>query len=105
MTSTASDPLRLREAVVELRTNAAEQEARLASELAALDPTYREAGRNLAHYLALRQHDLRDLQRSLAALGLSSLGRAERCVMPTLTAVMHALACLAHGDRQNEPAA
>ena len=33
---------------------------------------------NLAHYLAFRSRDLRPLQRRLMALGLSSLGRAER---------------------------
>ena len=32
---------------------------------------------NLSHYLALREHDLTDLQYRLAARGLSSLGRSE----------------------------
>lgn len=49
---------------------------------------------NLAHYLALRQHDLRPLQRRLMALGLSSLGRLESRVIPTVDAVIHALAAL-----------
>jgi pyruvate kinase len=35
----------------------------------------------LVHYVALRQRDLRVLQAQLAQLGLSSLGRAESCVM------------------------
>jgi pyruvate kinase len=84
----------LREAIAQLQRDAREQESQLSEELSRLDPNYRDAGRNLAHYLALRQHDLRELQRSLAALGLSSLGRAEPCVMPTLAAVQHALLCL-----------
>jgi pyruvate kinase len=49
---------------------------------------------NLAHYLALRHRDLRPLQPSLAALGLSSLGRLEGRVLPTLIAVRRALSAL-----------
>jgi pyruvate kinase len=50
---------------------------------------------NLAHYLALRHHDLRSLQRRLMLSGLSSLGRLESRVLPTLDAVAAALAALA----------
>ncbi|TBW40654.1 pyruvate kinase [Siculibacillus lacustris] len=46
---------------------------------------------NLAHYLAIRHRDLRDLQRRLMVSGLSSLGRMESRVLPTLDAVIHAL--------------
>lgn len=49
---------------------------------------------NLAHYLALRHHDLRPLQRRLMPLGLSSLGRLESRVLPTLDAVLASLAAL-----------
>ena len=50
---------------------------------------------NLAHYLSLRSRDLRVLQRRLMPLGLSSLGRLESRVLPTLDAVIHALSALA----------
>jgi pyruvate kinase len=53
-----------------------------------------ESARNLAHYLAVRRRDLRDLQAPLTALGLSSLGRLESRVMPTLRAVRSALGAL-----------
>jgi pyruvate kinase len=46
---------------------------------------------NLALYLALRQHDLRPLQKRLMCLGLSSLGRVESRVMPALMAVQTAM--------------
>lgn len=46
---------------------------------------------NLAHYLALRQFDLRHLQERLAQAGLSSLGRAESSVLSTLDAVIDLL--------------
>lgn len=52
---------------------------------------------NLAAYLALRHHDLRPLQRSLMAHGLSSLGRLESRVLPTLGAVRNALGAM-RGD-------
>jgi pyruvate kinase len=47
---------------------------------------------NLAHYLALRRRDLRDLQDQLTLLGLSSLGRLEARVLPNLDAAIAALA-------------
>jgi len=53
------------------------------------------SARNLLHYLALRRRDLRPLQSRLAALGLSSLGRAESHVLATLDAVLAALRRLA----------
>ncbi len=49
---------------------------------------------NLAHYLVLRRHDLRALQRHLMWRGLSSLGRLESRVLPTLDAVIVALAAM-----------
>jgi pyruvate kinase len=42
---------------------------------------------NLAHYLAMRQLDLRPLEAALVPLGLPSLGRIESRVMPSMTAV------------------
>ncbi|MBS9478236.1 pyruvate kinase [Ancylobacter radicis] len=57
---------------------------------------------NLAHYLTLRRHDLRPLQRQLMRRGLSSLGRLESRVLPTLDAVILALAAL--GGRKKKPA-
>ncbi|MBO3758437.1 pyruvate kinase [Ciceribacter sp. L1K22] len=53
---------------------------------------------NLRHYLALRHHDIRDLQRRLMPLGLSSLGRLESRVLPTLDAVASTLAAVARRD-------
>jgi pyruvate kinase len=52
---------------------------------------YRRSARNLLCYLALRRHDIRPLQLRLAALGLSSLGRAESHVGATVDAVLKVL--------------
>jgi pyruvate kinase len=64
---------------------------RLAPQPAAAPP----ALANLAHYLAFRRHDHRLLQRRLMCRGISSLGRLESRVLPTLDAVIVALAALA----------
>ena len=45
--------------------------------------TFPQSASNLAHYLAMRQFDLRHLQDRLAHAGLSSLGRAEALVLST----------------------
>ena len=66
-----------------------------------IDPDFLPAAENLAAYLALRHYDLRAVQRDLMALGLSSLGRLESRVLPTLDAVAGALAALA-GRAQGE---
>jgi pyruvate kinase len=60
-------------------------------ELDVLPPERQASARNLIHYLALRRHDLRALQHGLSTLGMSSLGRAEAHVVPTLDAVLRVL--------------
>jgi pyruvate kinase len=59
--------------------------------LAAIHPEYHDSARNLLQYLALRRQDLRELQGQLAALGLSSLGRAESHVAAAVDLVRLAL--------------
>ena len=53
------------------------------------------SARNLLQYLALRRHDLRDIQDPLVALGLSSLGGIEGHVQASVEAVLDALGALA----------
>jgi pyruvate kinase len=55
---------------------------------------FEQSALNLARYMALRRRDLRPIQRHLMALGLSSLGRLEGRVLPTLVAVRASLAAL-----------
>lgn len=54
-------------------------------------PDFFPSARNLAHYLALRKHDLRPWQLELARFGLSSLGRCESRVLANLDAVLATL--------------
>ncbi len=58
---------------------------------------FADSAENLAHYLALRHHDLRELQRELMRHGLSSLGRLEGRVLITLQTVEAALEALLDG--------
>lgn len=90
-------PAALHAAVAQLMA-AVEEEAAAAGEawaLAGPRQEFRAGARNLARYRALRRRDLRPLQRALMPLGLSSLGRLESRVVPTLQAVRAALAALA----------
>ena len=53
--------------------------------------TFSKSACNLAHYLAMRQFDLRHLQDRLSQAGLSSLGRAEASVVSTLDSLIEVL--------------
>ena len=70
-------------------------ESGFAAELLGVHPEYRDSARNLVHYLALREGDIRELQENLAILGLSPLDRAERNVMASLHVVQTALRAMA----------
>ncbi len=63
------------------------------------------SARNLAYYLALRHHDLREIQVELMPLGLSSLGRCEARVLPNLNAVLAALDALCGTPGESSAAA
>ena len=63
-------------------------------------PEFHDSARNLAEYIVLRRIDLRKVQDSLTAFGLSSLGRLEGRVMANLDAVIAALAAIADGSER-----
>ena len=81
--------------VRELIDGAASAEADLGPHLRAVRPEHRRSALNLVHYVWLRGRDIRDLQAELADLGLSSLGRLESRVMPTLEALHRTLSLMA----------
>ncbi|MHB1353721.1 MAG: pyruvate kinase [Thiobacillus sp.] len=83
-----------------IRGDMLSNESRAQRHLAEIHTNYRESARNLLHYLTLRRRDLRPLQRTLAALGVSSLGRAESNVLASLDAVLSVLGHLVQGSRQ-----
>ncbi|WP_437477125.1 pyruvate kinase [Sorangium sp. So ce1014] len=89
-------------AVEALRASAGEHEQRYRHLIEAVHPRHRAGATNLLHYLAVRQQDLRELQRRLASLGLSSLGRLESCALASLDAVLGALDALARRPEARE---
>ncbi|MDH3747872.1 MAG: pyruvate kinase [Gammaproteobacteria bacterium] len=78
-------------------------EKKYATELSQVHPNFSDSARNLLHYIALRQFDIRDLQDQLSALGLSSLGRAEQHVLPSIRAVERALRGISSSDHGTPP--
>lgn len=75
------------EDIERLRRSALDLEQEYAAEIDGLAPELRRSGINLLHYLAVRHHEIRELQGILAQLGMSSLGRMEAHVMATMDAV------------------
>ena len=80
--------------IEQLRKAALAAEDEFAAELGRTAPQLRESAHNLVQYLAVRRHDVRDLQSELSQLGLSSLGRMEAHVMASLNAVLEVLYAL-----------
>lgn len=83
---------KLMDDVLALRTGIVDESAALLERFggAAASPSIA----NLAHYLCLRHRDLRAMQRRLMWHGLSSFGRLESRTLPTLDAVLWALAAM-----------
>jgi pyruvate kinase len=95
-----TDQLRLRAErlitkVSDLRARAIALEQNHLAEILRIAPSYQPSARNLLHYLALRQVDLRPLQTELAALGLTSLGSREAQTLGALDALLVALHAMA----------
>lgn len=74
-----------------IRLHAVDLEFRHARHFKLADSRFRESARNLVHYMALRNMDVRKLQHALADLGLSSLGRVEAHTLASVQAVTRVL--------------
>lgn len=81
-----------------IRTEMLTLEAAALADQFDLHESHLESAKNLLHYLALRRHDLRDIQERLAAEGLSSLGRAESHVRANIEAIEGILRRLLFGE-------
>lgn len=71
-----------------LRQSMFERQTQLGPWLRDIHPAHHASAGNLAHYLAMRRLDLRDLQRRLASTGVSSLGRSESHVLANVDKVL-----------------
>lgn len=74
-----------------LRAEIVDESASEARQISEAHANHKNSAWNLLNYLALRRRDLRPLQQRLSALGLSSLGGAERHVLATIDAVLSML--------------
>lgn len=87
-----------------LRSEMLELETTILAEQCDLTEAHRESAKNLLHYLALRRHDLRHIQDSLAVQGLSSLGRAEAHVRANVDSIERVVRrLLSTDDRESLP--
>jgi pyruvate kinase len=87
MLSTIPPPVALARSLVRLEQSLTRLEREMRPSINRVAPDRRASARNLVHYVALRQQDLRELQTQLAQIGLSSLGRSESCVLESLLQV------------------
>ena len=83
------------EELAAIRSDMVRLEHHFKHELSLEQRAYDRSARNLLHYVALRRRDVRSLQRKLATLGLSSLGRSEGHVMASIDSVLKLLHQLA----------
>ncbi len=77
-----------------LKKELKELEQFFAPKLQQVHPQHLADAINLVHYIGLRRRDMRSLQKRLAAIGLSSLGRMESHVFPHLNAITDLLSCV-----------
>ncbi|KAA5539332.1 pyruvate kinase [Roseiconus nitratireducens] len=91
LSSSLDDGDELGQRLQDIRRDMAALQAKAEPLLRSLPPRRRLSGANLLHYVALRRHDIRDLQEQLVVRGLSSLGRCERSVKANLDAVLRIL--------------
>ena len=83
----ASAAFGLHKAISTLLVQIISAEESFKNELSLIHNAARHSALNLIHYATLRQHDIRDLQKTLSTAGLSSLGRCESHVLPSVTAL------------------
>lgn len=99
MSSAEIEELRaLLEEVIRLRRNVKHAETSSGGKIDAVRPRHRESALNLVHYAELRRHDIRDLQSRLSKYGLSSLGRTEAHVLPSIESLIWTLTRLVTPD-------
>ncbi len=101
---TAAESLaRLTATLTDVRAALVAAESSWSTWLDGVPPRHAGSARNMVHYWALRQHDLRDLQAGLSRFGLSSLGRSEPHVLATVRVVLGVAAALSSGSPPPEP--
>ncbi|MBK9097479.1 MAG: hypothetical protein IPM14_04995 [bacterium] len=75
----------------DIKQQATEFENKYSNELEKVHSSNLESAKNLIHYLALRNQDIREIQNTLWQLGISRLGKAESHVMASIISVQNIL--------------
>jgi pyruvate kinase len=75
----------------DIKQQAAEFEKKYSGELEKVPPSNLKSAKNLIHYLALRNQDIREIQDTLWQLGISRLGKAESHVLASIVSVQNIL--------------
>lgn len=78
----------------EIRSRLSWAEGEAAADIEGVAPQHRDSARNLVHYVALRQQELRELQDQLAGFGLSTLTRLDADVLTSLDATLETVLAL-----------
>lgn len=81
----------LLEQLEEIKVQASEFEKKYSKEFEMIHSANLTSAKNLIHYLALRNQDIREIQNTLWQLGISRLGRAESHVMASIISVQNIL--------------
>jgi pyruvate kinase len=79
------------QALMSVRSDMLRLEGRFSRRTRELSTNQRSSATNLIHYLALRGHDLRKLQKRLSDIGVSSLGRSEGHILDDVNRVLEIL--------------
>ncbi|MFC2126603.1 pyruvate kinase, partial [Bacteroidota bacterium] len=79
--------------------DAVNTEEKYHADLELVHPEFRKSARNLLHYLAVRQHDMRDINQTLGMLGVTRMINAEANVMPVLRSILRILYKFAEGKK------
>src|SRR5882672_426909 len=84
--------------LMDLRSDMLKLEVHFSLRTRELCANQRNSAANLIHYLALRSHDLRQLQKRLSDLGVSSLNRSEGRILEDVDLVLGVLRRLQHSQ-------
>jgi len=97
-----SNPEKLYEKLISLRKKVTEEGDRLYQKWLPFlkEENQESSAKNLAYYLALRNHDIRKIQEALTPWGLSSLGRLESRVLDNLNAVILSLGTILGKEKE-----
>ncbi len=104
LTNSKEDLIQIEERIKEIQSYAYRLEERFQPILESVHPKNQKSALNLLHYIALRHHNIDDIQRHLSSVGISSLQHAEGHVMANIQMVLRIIHQLASKETNQEEA-